>query len=64
MFVRLILGMRKPSFMSLTVTMLLVILDFCHQIQHCTSDYIHRRNMEIVGGMQATEQSSQPLYAL
>ena len=33
------------------------LLDFCHQIQHSTSDYIHRRNMEIVGGMQATEHN-------
>ena len=54
--VRLTLQISKPSFMSLPVTMLL--LDFCHLIQHCTSDYIHRRNMEVVGGMQATEEIS------
>ena len=46
----------RCALQHIPVTMLL--LDFCHQIQHCTSDYIHWRNMEIVGGMQATEQSS------
>ena len=49
------LQIHKPGFMSLPVTMLL--LDFCHQIQHCTGDYFHMRNVEIVGGKKATEQS-------
>ena len=56
MCVRLTLQISKPSFMSSPVTMLL--LDFCHLIQRCTSDYILMRAMEIVGGMQATEHSS------